>query len=217
MKVRQHFKYRRSLLYIVGLNTLALGTVLFACGKLGVSALVSVPQVLSLFLPITLGEATTIIFVILVAFELLMLRKWQWQVVAQLALAFIFGWIVDFYGLRVGLEKISLTMLWEQVLVTCLAIVFTSLGIFMIVKADFVLIPPDGVVNVVSAKLRVTFGKIKLRFDLTMIIISIILSLIFLKHIAAIGIGTVLAVLLVGQLINFWEYLFVAHEATHEF
>lgn len=86
----------------------------------------------------------------------------------------------------------------------------------MMVKADFVLIPPDGVVNVVSAKLRVTFGKIKLRFDLT-IIISIILSLIFLKHIAAIGIGTVLAVLLVGQLINFWEYLFVAHEATHEF
>lgn len=213
MKVKQRAKNWRPLLYIIGLNTLALGTVLFACGKLGVSALVSVPQVLSLFLPVTLGQATTAVFVVLVALELILLRKLKWQVIAQLVLAFVFGWIVDFYGLSVGLEKIGLHMLWEQIAVTFLAIVFTSLGIFMMVKADFVLIPPDGVVNVISTKVQKQFGKIKLRFDLTMIIISIILSLTFLKHIAAIGVGTILAVLFVGQLINLWEYLFVTKKS----
>jgi len=37
--------------------------------------------------------------------------------------------------------------------------------------------------------------------------------LTFLKHIAAIGVGTILAVLFVGQLINLWEYLFVTKKS----
>lgn len=198
---------KRSLIYILGLNILALGTVLFSCGKLGVSALVSVPQVLSLFLPITLGQATTFIFLVLVVFELILLKELKWQVIAQFGLSFIFGWIVDFYGLQVGLEKITLNTVLLQIIVTSIAIIFTALGIFMMVQANFILIPPDGVVNVISLKLNRQFGKIKLYFDLTMIVISIVLSLIFIRRIAAIGIGTIMAVLLVGRFINLFENL----------
>ncbi|MGB4823721.1 MAG: DUF6198 family protein [Leuconostoc mesenteroides] len=202
-------QFLKFIIYIVGLNVLALGTVLFACGKLGVSALVSVPQVLSLFLPFTLGQATTLIFVILVIFELVLLRKIKFQILAQLLLAFVFGWIVDFYGLKIGIEKITINSLWVQIPVTCLAIIFTAVGIFMMVQANFVLIPPDDVVSVLSVKLNTQFGKMKLRFDLTMICVAIVLSLIFLQRITAIGIGTVLAVLFVGRLINLLEYLFI--------
>lgn len=206
---KKHFNFLRLLLYIAGLNILALGTVLFTCGKLGgVSALVSVPQVLSLFLPITLGQATTLIFIVFVLIELFLLHKIEWQIVFQLLVAIVFGWIVDFYGLRIGLTSVVLPVWWEQILVTLLAIVFTSVGVFMMIKANFILNPPDGVVNVICTKLSATFGSAKLGFDLTMIIISICLSLIFSSHITAIGSGTLLAVLLVGPLVNFWEYFF---------
>ncbi|MEJ6400897.1 DUF6198 family protein [Nicoliella lavandulae] len=153
--------------------------------------------------------STTIFFIVLVAVELGILRKFRFEIIAQLLLAFVFGWIVDFYGLKVGLDRMVLSNVWEQLLVTLLAIICTSLGIFMMVKADFVLIPADGLVNVVSSQLKAQFGKVKFGFDLTMIVISLILSLTFVHHIVAIGIGTVLAVLLVGQLIRLWEYLFV--------
>lgn len=214
--VRGKFNYKRSIVYLIGLNVLALGTVLFTCGKLGVSALVSVPQVLSNFLPITLGNATTLIFLILVTIEAIILRRIKWQIVAQLILAFVFGQVVDFYGLTIGLENMNLQIMWEQIIMTLLAIICTSLGIFMMVKADFVLIPPDGVVDVISKKINVQFGKIKFCFDLSMIFISIFIRLIFIKRITSIGIVTVLAVLLVGQLINVWERLFKSSESISE-
>ena len=215
LNTKKRFSYLRPILYIGGLNVLALGTVLFTCGKLGVSALVSVPQVLSLFLPVTLGQATTLTFVIFVLIELCLLHKIEWQTVSQLFVAFVFGWFVDFYGLRIGLEQIVLDNLWEQILITLLAIIFTSLGVFMMIKANFILNPPDGVVNVICMKLKSTFGKAKFGFDLAMIFISISLSLIFVDHITAIGVGTILAVLLVGPLVNLWEYFFVTRKTKY--
>lgn len=197
----------RIILYIIGLNVLALGTTLFACGKLGVSSLVSVPQTLSFIIHTTLGHATTMFFIVLVLIQLIIVRRFELKIVLQLVLAFVFGWLVDFYGLTVGLKRIPLHGYAERIPVTLLAILCTALGIFMMVKAAFVLIPADGFVNVISEKLHKPFGQMKFCFDASMIVITIILGLVFLHHITSIGIGTVLAVLFVGQLINLFNYI----------
>lgn len=207
MKILKHIILWRTILYIIGLNILALGTTLFACGQLGVSSLVSVPQTLSFIIHTTLGHATTIFFVILVIVEMVILRTVQIKILLQLVLSFVFGWLVDFYGISVGLKKIPLEGFGERIPVTLLAIICTALGIFMMVKADFVLIPADGFVNVISQKLNKPFGMIKFSFDASMIIITVILGLVFLHRIASIGIGTLLAVLFVGQLINLFNYI----------
>lgn len=197
----------RIILYIIGLNVLALGTTLFACGQLGVSSLVSVPQTLSFIIHTTLGHATTMFFIVLVLVQLIIVRRFELKIVLQLVLAFVFGWLIDFYGLTVGLKRIPLNGYAERIPVTLLAILCTALGIFMMVKAAFVLIPADGFVNVISEKLHKPFGQMKFCFDASMIIITILLGLVFLHHITSIGIGTVLAVLFVGQLINLFNYI----------
>ncbi|CAI2661311.1 hypothetical protein AKUH4B303J_13920 [Apilactobacillus kunkeei] len=199
MKAKMLF---RIILYIIGLNVLALGTTLFACGKLGVSSLVSVPQTLSFIIHTTLGHATTMFFIILVLVQLIIVRRFELKIVLQLVLAFVFGWLVDFYSLTIGLKRIPLNGYAERIPVTLLAILCTTLGIFMMVKAAFVLIPADGFVNVISEKLHKPFGQMKFCFDASMIIITILLGLVFLHRITSIGIGTILAVLFVGQLIN---------------
>ncbi|MFT8987524.1 MAG: DUF6198 family protein [Bifidobacterium psychraerophilum] len=199
---------RRSVLFAAGINVLAIGTALFACCGLGVSALVAVPEVLSLLLPVTLGQMTTVFFIILVIIELCLLRSFRWRVIAQMGVALVFGWIVDFYGLTIGFDRLPVKLLWQQLLVTILAVIFTSLGVFMMVRADLVLNPPDGAVHVIAQKVGMAFGTTKFLFDLLMIVVAIALSLLFLRHIAAIGLGTALAVLLVGELISVWEKLF---------
>jgi uncharacterized membrane protein YczE len=201
-------------LFAAGINVLALGTALFACCSLGVSALVAIPEVLSLFLPVTLGQATTVFFIILVIIELCLLRSFRWRVVAQMGVALVFGWIVDFYGLTIGLNHLVLKVFWEQLLVTLLAVTFTSLGVFMMVRANLVLNPPDGAVHVIAQKVGMAFGKTKFIFDVLMIILAIALSLLFLGHITAIGFGTALAVLLVGHLISIWEKLFESQRSA---
>ncbi|MCL8495973.1 DUF6198 family protein, partial [Apilactobacillus sp. F1] len=193
MKAKMLF---RIILYIIGLNVLALGTTLFACGKLGVSSLVSVPQTLSFIIHTTLGHATTIFFIILVLVQLIIVRRFELKIVLQLVLAFVFGWLVDFYSLTIGLKRIPLNGYAERIPVTLLAILCTALGIFMMVKTAF---PADGFVNVISEKLHKPFGQMKFCFDASMIIITILLGLVFLHRITSIGIGTILAVLFVGQ------------------
>ncbi|KOY72565.1 hypothetical protein RZ54_03440 [Apilactobacillus kunkeei] len=197
----------RIILYIIGLNVLALGTTLFACGKLGVSSLVSVPQTLSFIIHTTLGHATTMFFIVLVLIQLIIVKRFELKIVLQLVLSFVFGWLVDFYGLTVGLKRIPLNGYAERISITLLAILCTALGIFMMVKAAFVLIPADGFVNVISEKIHKPFGQMKFCFDASMIVITILLGLIFLHHITSIGIGTVLAVLFVGQMINLLNYI----------
>ncbi|MBW1605872.1 DUF6198 family protein [Lactobacillus sp. Sy-1] len=200
-------KLSNIIIYLIGLNILAIGTVLFKSGRLGVSALVSVPQIISLLLPITLGQATTYFFIILIIIELLLIRKIKLQILLQLVLAFIFGSLVDFYGITLGMERLLPVNFTLKALVTLAAIVCTSVGIFMMVKMDLILIPPDGLVHVISGLSKRQFGMIKFCFDLSTIVISLVLSFVFFDHIEAIGIGTVAAVLLVGQLINVWERL----------
>ncbi|WP_280176702.1 DUF6198 family protein [Apilactobacillus micheneri] len=196
---------RKIVIYLIGINILSIGTVLFSCANLGVSALVSIPQILSLIFPITLGQATTIFFILLIIIEFILQRKFQIQIILQIVLAFVFGYIVDFYGVTLGLNSLNLPNLFDQFIIAFLAIVFTSIGIFIMVSVQFILIPPDGLVRIISELTKKQFGKVKFLFDLSTIVISILISLIFIGHIEAIGIGTVAAVILVGHLINLWD------------
>jgi uncharacterized membrane protein YczE len=150
----------------------------------------------------------------LVIIELCLLRSFRWRVVAQMGVALVFGWIVDFYGLTIGLNHLVLKVFWEQLLVTLLAVTFTSLGVFMMVRANLVLNPPDGAVHVIAQKVGMAFGKTKFIFDVLMISLAIALSLLFLGHITAIGFGTALAVLLVSHLISIWEKLFESQRSA---
>ncbi|MDF7627330.1 DUF6198 family protein [Lactobacillaceae bacterium L1_55_11] len=195
------------ILFVVGLNVLSLGTVVFTTAKLGVSALVSLPLVLSHILPLTLGQATSLIFVIYVSLEIILQKSFRLKTLLQLILAFAFGWLVDFYGLTVGLERLHVSQFGPQIMLTLLAILLTALGIFMMVQADFVLIPPDGLVNVLSQKTGHSFGQTKFLFDATMIMLSLALGLTFLHRPEGIGIGTLLAVLMVGQLIRLFDFI----------
>jgi uncharacterized protein len=203
-----NIKIKNIVLFLLGINILALGTVFFSVGNLGFSALVSVPQVFSVITKITLGQATMIFFAILIIMEIILIRKIKLQIILQMILSFVFGVIVDFYGITLGLKSIHLAFLWEQLAMTLLAIVFTSLGIFIMVKARFILIPPDGLVNVISSKYTIKFGFVKLGFDAFNIILSLLVSILILHHIEGVGIGTALAVIMVGQLINLWESLY---------
>ncbi|MCK8607157.1 DUF6198 family protein [Apilactobacillus ozensis] len=194
-------------LFIIGLNILAMGTVLFSVGDLGFSALVSVPQAGSVILNITLGQATTLFFAILIIVELILIRKLKLQIILQIVLSFVFGFIVDFYGIDIGLKSIHLVSFISQLGFTLLAIVLTALGIFTMVKADLILIPPDGLVRTISDKFNRKFGMVKLGFDFSNIILTLFIGFLFIGHIEGIGIGTILAVLLVGHLINLLDYL----------
>ncbi|WP_342355407.1 DUF6198 family protein [Leuconostoc suionicum] len=129
-------------------------------------------------------------------------KKLEWKIISQFIVAFLFGNIVDFYNTSIGLKHLVLTSIDFKILMLLLANILTAIGVVIMIRANFVLNPPDGLVNTLSEKTHNSFGKTKVLFDLTMILSTLALSMLFIGNVSIIGIGTLVAVILVGNLVS---------------
>lgn len=200
--------FKRSTTYLSGIVILALGTVLFTCCQLGTSALVAVPFITAKITGISLGVATSLVFACFVVAQLLLAKKWDLKILLQLPFSLVFGAVVDFYNVFLGLENWRPVSLIIRVLLLFLAICGTSSGAFLMVRGNFIMNAPDGIVALLSQRQGQSFGQMKLRFDLVMILIASTLGLVFLGKISGIGIGTIVSALTVGRGIRLLEQRF---------
>ncbi len=83
------------------------------------------------------------------------------------------------------------------------SIIIIAFGIFLYVPADIVPLAGEGIMQAVSAKTGIEFSKVKIAFDISMAVISAAISLIRLKSLGSVGIGTVIAAVLVGMVLGF--------------
>ncbi len=69
----------------------------------------------------------------------------------------------------------------------------------MTVNMNLVPNPPDGLTDLIGKKLNKDFGFAKNIFDSISIVMTIIICLVFSDHIIGIGVGTLIAVLMIGR------------------
>ena len=75
-------------------------------------------------------------------------------------------------------------------------------GISIEVAPDALVVPGEGIVRAISQVSRKRFGTIKVYFDVTLIVIAVVLSLVFFGELNGIGVGTVVSALTVGKFVN---------------
>ncbi len=194
---------RRFLMYISGIFILALGTVLFTRSQLGVSATVSLPYVCSLITSATLGQCTTFIYSLFVAIELIIYREWRIKVVLQLPFSFAYGGLIDFYN---DLLDFKLQNSVLQIICLVVAIIATGVGVAMMVKGNYVVNPPAGIIEALMVVFKREYGTVKCNFDLASVALATIISLLATGRILGIGIGTVIAVFAIGNIIRFTNH-----------
>lgn len=73
-----------------------------------------------------------------------------------------------------------------------------AIGIFLYLPADVIPLAGEGVMSAVSQVTKIEFSKVKIAFDITMVIVSGVSCLIFIHSLGSVGIGTVIAAFLVG-------------------
>ena len=76
--------------------------------------------------------------------------------------------------------------------------VFIAVGIFFYLPADLIPLAGEGVMQAVSDVTKIEFSKVKIGFDCSMVIISVITCLICIHSLGSVGVGTVIAAFLVG-------------------
>lgn len=188
---------RRYLLLLAGLAIMAFGVAFSIKASLGTSPISSVPYVVSLFAPLTVGTATIIMHCVFILLQIMILRKKYHPIqLMQLPVAFFFGYLTDFGVWAV--QGITCNHYLQQWLVCLVGIFLVAVGVSLEVKAGVVVLAGEGVVLAICKVLPVKFGYMKVGFDVTLVAIACVLSFVFTGRLQGVREGTVAAALLVG-------------------
>lgn len=188
---------RRYLLLAAGLFIMAFGVAFSIRAGLGTSPISSLPYVLSLITPFTVGTATIALHVTLILLQILLLRRRYDPIqLMQLPVALVFGMLTDFsvWALQ-GLVPASYPGRW----VLCiLGILLVGVGVSFEVTAGVVTLAGEGMVLAVCKVFPIPFARAKVGFDVTLVVLASALSLMFLGYLAGVREGTLAAALCVG-------------------
>ena len=193
---------KRLINYLIGLNVLVLGITLNTRSLLGVSAFTTLPYALKEMTPISFGVANIILYMVLVVAQLLIERKMKLDILLEVPFSFIMGYILDLYQIVIPASPESLGL---RIVILLAGNVCTAFGVYTMVQSHLVLAPVDGVIFSISNHYNKAYSLCKNCFDITMIILTIILCLVTRSPIYGIGVGTIFSALCVGRIIKWFE------------
>ena len=190
-------KRKRYLIFLVGLFVNSLGVSLITKANLGTSPISSIPYVLSLNFPFTLGNFTIFFSIFLIVLQLIILRKnFKLEHILQIPVSIIFGYFIDLTMiLFFWVNPEAYIMKIVYLLIGCLIL---GVGVYMEVLADVVMLPGESFVRAIVLTWKTNFGTTKICFDVSMSVIAAVLSFVFAGKLAGVREGTVIAALLVG-------------------
>lgn len=188
---------KRYLIFLVGLFVNSLGVSLITKANLGTSPISSIPYVLSLNFPFTLGNFTIFFSIFLIVLQLIILRKnFKLEHILQIPVSIIFGYFIDLTMILFSwVNPEAYIMKIVYLLIGCLIL---GVGVYMEVLADVVMLPGESFVRAIVLTWKTNFGTTKICFDVSMSVIAAVLSFIFAGSLAGVREGTVIAALLVG-------------------
>lgn len=190
-------KLKRYLLLLVGLFINALGVSLITKASLGTSPISSIPYVLSLNYPFTLGNFTIFFSVLLILLQMAILRKnFKPENILQIPVSIAFGYFIDFtMYLFAWVNPSNYAFKIIALLIGCAILGF---GVYMEVIADVVMLPGESFVRAIVQTWKANFGTTKIIFDTSMAVIAAALSFLFFGKLNGVREGTIVAALLVG-------------------
>lgn len=192
-------KLKRYIIFLVGLFVNSLGVSLITKANLGTSPISSIPYVLSLNFPLTLGNFTIIFSILLIILQLFILRKnFKLEHLLQIPISILFGYFIDLTMLLFSF--VNPTAYIAKLIYLLIGCVILGFGVYMEVLADVAMLPGESFVRAIVQTWHREFGSTKVCFDVSMAVIAAVLSFILAHRLDGVREGTVIAALLVGFL-----------------
>ena len=190
-------KLKRYLIFLVGLFVNSLGVSLITKANLGTSPISSIPYVLSLNFPFTLGNFTIFFSIFLIVLQLIILRKnFKLEHILQIPVSIIFGYFIDLTMILFSYVNPEAYVM--KIVYLLIGRLILGVGVYMEVLADVVMLPGESFVRAIVLTWKTNFGTTKICFDVSMAVIAAVLSFVFAGRLDGVREGTVIAALLVG-------------------
>lgn len=195
-------------MYLVGLFIMTIGIAISVKSNLGVSPVSSIPYTMTCIWGIEMGKATILFHIVLVLIQLIILRK-NFKLISllQIPVGVVFGYFTTFCNYLVSFFPTPDNIVIRIIMVLISAAI-VAIGIFLYLPTDVIPLAGEGVMSAVSQVTKIEFSKVKMAFDITMVIISGVSCLIFIHNLGSVGIGTVIAAFLVGFILGIINKVF---------
>ena len=156
---------------VIALEFMTLGIIFTIHGNLGITPISCPVYVLSLGYSPTLGEFTIAMHILFVIIQIILLRA--------------------------KFEYIQLLQI-PKILFICIGSFSCAIGVSIEVTVKTVLIAGEGLLVAIITVFNLPLGKTKIVFDVSLLLISVVISLYLFQEIKGVREGTVLAAFLVG-------------------
>ena len=191
---------------------MAMGVAFSIVSLLGTTPISSISYSLALITNIDIGITTFLFNASLIVIQFIILRsKFHKKRLLQFINCVLFGYFTD-----VALHIVSFipfdASLWMCGLFLVISIFLTAFGIFVYMPANIAPLPGEGCVEAIAITTGLRFSSIKIAFDATMVVLSLVMCGLFYTNIlGAVNIGTFISAFFVGftlrQINNLYEYL----------
>lgn len=187
---------------------MSLGVGLSIKSGLGVTPISSIPYSLTLASGVNIGITTVIFNVLLVFLQIPILKKrFNPKRLLQLINAFMFGYFTDIsLWILSPMLDLPLDVNFTLLIVSMFLI---AAGILIYMPANIAPLPGEGVVEAVSLAYDKRFSKVKVCFDTSMVVLSLIICGLFTSDIlGSVNVGTILAAIFIGIIIRYLTELY---------
>lgn len=184
--------------YIIGLFIMTLGIGISVKSDMGVSPVSSIPYTMTCVWGIEMGKATILFHAGLVVIQIILLRRrFRIKNLLQVPVGIMFGYFTTFSNYLMSFlpDPHNIFIQLGMVLISTLLV---AVGLFFYVPADIIPLAGEGVMLAVADVTKKQFSTIKLLFDISMVVISLATCLLLIHSLGSVGIGTVIAAVLVG-------------------
>lgn len=200
-------KFKRVFIYILGLFILAIGVNISKTASLGISPVSSVPYAMELVRGVELGKSTIMVHLILIGLQIILLRRdYRIKNLLQLLPAYLHGTFITYTSTDYLLFWLPVpTSYIVQFIYLIISIVIIGIGVALIVIPNIMSLPPEGLSQAIvdKSKGKIEFGNAKSAVDTSLVVLSTLISLIFLGNLGSVREGTILTALLCGKIVGY--------------
>ena len=207
MKFKSQIK--RYGIFLIGLFIASLGVAFYTKAGLGTSPVASVPYSVSIVNhALTFGWWLNIWSLIQILVQVVLLRRRckPAEIIIQTVLAFVYGYMTDFScRLLSGIQPNSYAEKLMWMLVGCVVLAF---GIWIQYKGGVAMLPGEAMNRAISLTTGKRYENVKIFFDVLYILLAGAVSLIFTGKLQGVREGSVIAAVLIGNIIKLYNRAF---------
>ncbi len=190
-------------IYALGMFILAIGVTLSTCTNLGSSPITSVPYCFSYVLDVKIGDATLWVYSSFVIVEVLCHLKMKQRdgVIKDILQVPVCVAFTRFMNLFAGMVPDMTGKFWLQMASQLLAIFLIGIGMVLALNVRLIPNPADGIIQTLADFTGKKLGTVKNIADAICVIITLVTGYLCTGRIVCVGIGTIMAMILVGRVV----------------